>query len=93
MEWFRHEQERVYGLLGFTNAGPNDAKLLELIRKHAGKLSPNELRRYSARYKGDPEGAEMALQALVDANKGSWVSHHKGRIFELSTIYESTNTP
>ena len=90
VEWFRHEQERVYNLLGFAKVGPNDAKLIELIRKHDGRMTPNELRRYSRKYRDDPEGAEMALQGLVDGEKGAWKTIGMGeqggkpaRIFEL----------
>lgn len=81
VEWFRHEQERVYQLLGFTGIGPSDGKLIELMRKHDGQLSPNELRQRSARYKDDPEGAELALQALVDKGQAQWETiapHQRG---------------
>lgn len=98
--WFGHEARRVYALLGVGDPAQADRKnLLDTVSKHGGRITANDLRRFSWRFKNDPEGAEAALASLVRDGFGTW--DHRGgdrrgrpsSVFVLSDSLYSTKIP
>jgi len=71
VEWFKHEAQRVYGLLHEEPAERERRELVDLIRRRGGTITPRELMRASRAYPL-AEDAKAALDALVEAGLGRW---------------------
>ena len=71
VRWFGHEVRRVYGELAIDEAERETRRLLDLIERHDGAVSPRDLTRASRRYP-TAEDAEKALIELVRAGRGRW---------------------
>ena len=71
-QWFGHEIRRIYGVLEEDEEEQDQRRLLELVEKKGGRITPRELMRSTSRFQGSAEVAESALQELVDINWGHW---------------------
>lgn len=75
-DWFGHEARRVYGLLAESDEERERRELIETVERigasTGGGITVRDLMRGCARYRGDAELAEMALQSLVEAGRGTW---------------------
>jgi len=78
--WFAHEAERLYGMLGESDEDRDQRRLVELIERKDGSVTPRDLMRSSSRYPV-AEDAEAALGKLVKLGIGQWepVDHAGGR--------------
>ncbi|MCG3198736.1 MAG: hypothetical protein GHCLOJNM_03241 [bacterium] len=95
--WFAGEARRVYALLGIADPGRAEQRnLVTLIEDRGGRITANDLRRFSWRFKNDPEGAEAALAGLVSEGLGTW--DHRGgsdrggrpsSVFVLTDLYST----
>jgi hypothetical protein len=69
--WFGNETLRVYRVNTETEEQCERRKLLRLIHRLGGRVTPRDLMQHSRRFP-TAEDAETALQSLVDAADGSW---------------------
>jgi hypothetical protein len=69
--WFRYEAERVYAILEESDTETFRRQILELIRRHGGQITPNDLRRRSRGF-ATSEEAEEFLDGLVREELGKW---------------------
>ena len=98
VRWFGHEVRRIYGELAIDEEERGSRRLLELIERHDGAITPSDLTRASRRYP-TAEDAEKALIGLVKAGRGRWKNvpppggrgPHK-RCFVLSRAEARTDT-
>ncbi|MAG17653.1 MAG: hypothetical protein CMJ21_06240 [Phycisphaerae bacterium] len=72
VRWFAQEAERVYAMLGETDEQSDRRRLIELIARHGGQVTPTELRRAVRAFRDSTDAAAAALQELVDAGHGQW---------------------
>jgi hypothetical protein len=70
--WFVHEDERVYGVLGESDAQGDARRLVEFIQARGGRITARELQRSNGRKYPTAEDAEAALGVLVQAGIGGW---------------------
>ena len=77
--WFAYETERVYQVLGIAPTAPAQSSLEEIIRQNGGRISARDLMQASRKYRGSAEKATAALNELVHAGLGKWVSSNTGR--------------
>jgi hypothetical protein len=73
-EWFRHESQRVYAWLSGALVTDHNERLVAWIRQRGGSVTIRDLQKGPRRFRDSSETAEAALQALVDAQLGSWVN-------------------
>jgi len=71
-EWHKHETRRVYDWLDEVTASDEDAALLDWITRRGGVVTVRDVTHGIRRFRGKPEDAETALQALVDKGFGTW---------------------
>lgn len=69
--WFGHEARRVYAMIGESDEQREHRRLVELIDRKGGTITPRELMRSSSAV-NTAEAAEAALEALVRARHGEW---------------------
>lgn len=79
--WFGDEAKRVYAILSETDEERDLRELAEWIaRKHGGIATVRDLTHGRRKYRGDPDGAERDLAAMVKAGDGRWeVDDHGGK--------------
>lgn len=78
VRWFVGEAERVYANLTASDEDRERARLVEWIRGKGGSVTVRDLMRGPSRYKNNREKAEAALEELVEAGIGRWVSVNHG---------------
>lgn len=95
-EWFGREAERVYGMLSESDADGETRQLVEWIKRKGGTVTVRDLTHGVRAYRGDPDAAERALAALVEAGIGCWDLGPKGgrptRRFRLASTVTVTKT-
>ena len=69
--WFGSEARRVYRVLGESEEEGEARRLLELIDRKGGKVTPRDLQRGSSKY-GSAKEAEEVLGRLVTGGMGTW---------------------
>lgn len=83
--WFANEAERVHAMIGMTPDERSTQQLADLIRAKGGSITPRDLQRSNGRRYRTVEESIQALDNLVTAGIGSWVTVNekvKGR-FDL----------
>jgi len=70
-QWFGHEANRVYAILGENDEQHDQRRLIELIQRKGGSVTVRDLMR-SKRMFQTAEATERALDALVEAGYGRW---------------------
>ncbi len=70
-EWFKWEAQRVYGLLAEGEGNRVARRLVELIERKGGVVTPRDLMRCCRAYATSDE-AEGALNELAEAGLGAW---------------------
>lgn len=70
-DWFGREAMRVYGVLAEREADEEMRELVELIRRHDGRITARELAHATRRYR-HPGDAQFALDSLAKAGWGEW---------------------
>lgn len=77
--WYAQEAARVYAILGkddppigLSSADQARATMVAWIRGRGGAVTVRDLTHGLRKYRGDSEGAELALAALVNAGIGRW---------------------
>jgi hypothetical protein len=78
VRWFGDEIKRIYGVLDEEEEEQDQRRLLELIEKKGGRITPRELMRSTNRFQGSAEVAESALQGLADIGWGHWENIQAG---------------
>jgi hypothetical protein len=91
-EWFKHEAQRVYSLLGESDEQRDQRRLEEWIERKGGSVSARDVQA-GCRWLRVPGAAEAVLTALHKAERGYWQdvpTTEKGgrpaRVFVLSTV-------
>lgn len=74
VRWFGYEAQRIHAVLSQGVDQNEQQQLLEIIRRNGGEITVRDLRRYSRRYRNNPNLAQTALDDLVEAGLGVWVS-------------------
>lgn len=69
--WFANEARRVYETFGESEEAQEQRRLIELIRRKGGSVTPRNLMRSSRQY-SSADIAEEALDGLVKAGLGTW---------------------
>jgi hypothetical protein len=69
--WFRHETDRVYSILEESDTETERRQVIELIQRHAGRITANDLRRRSRRF-ATSDDADKFLNELVCDGLGHW---------------------
>ena len=72
VRWFAREADRVYAMLSSDDEAREQSHLLEWIEGRDGSVTVNQLTKGKRRYRGKPEEAREALDALVKAGHGRW---------------------
>ena len=78
VDWFKNEQRRVYALFGETAGDRDDRRTIELVQRHGGRITANDLRRYDRRVPSSDE-ANHILNRLVAAGEGRWENSTPGK--------------
>lgn len=71
-DWFIAEAERVYDMLAERPEDSAIRKLVELVQRKGGSISPRGLMRANCRSYPTTEAAEAALESLVIAGFAAW---------------------
>lgn len=69
--WFKNESRRVYGILAENEADEENRRLVEWVCRNGGFTTVREVQQ-GCRWLKDCGRAEKALQALADAQIGTW---------------------
>jgi hypothetical protein len=77
--WFGDEARRVYAVLSEDDDDRDTRQLVEWIERRGGAVTARDLTKGIRVYRGDPDAAERALSALVDAGYGHWEPNSVGR--------------
>ena len=91
VSWFKHEARRVYAMLIESDVERNQRQLVEWITRKGGTVTAREVQQ-GCRWLKAPGAAETALEALVKAAQGTWLTSPAGqpgqptRRFKLSTV-------
>lgn len=98
--WFGDEARRVYAILAESDDDREARRLVEWIERKGGTVTARDLTHGVRAYRGNPDAAERALSALVEAGIGRWeVNAHgpKGgrpaQRFRLVSTVTVTETP
>jgi hypothetical protein len=70
-DWFANEDKRVYGVLSEPDEARQVRRLLEIVRRSGGQITPRDLRRATRQFHSTEE-AEAALEDMVKAGLGKW---------------------
>lgn len=96
--WFAGESRRIYATLSESPAERDDRRLIEFIASRGRRITARELQRSNNRKYPAVAPAEEALNALVQANLGSWEDGgttpkggHPTRVFVLCTTHDRTS--
>ena len=71
-EWAKGEARRVYAVLGETEEDRARRQLIEWIERRGGAVTARELTHGLRQYRGRPDAAQVALDALAKAGWGAW---------------------
>lgn len=78
VDWFAHEEERIYSVLNESEAERERRGVVEYIRKQGGRVSARELMRCGPRFKTTDEARE-ALDNLAEDGLGEWMTLEPGK--------------
>jgi len=99
-EWFKRETTRVYAILKESDESREQRRLVEWIERKGGSVTARDLARGPRTYRGMPEAAEVALNDLVTAGRGTWEFVPSGeqggrptREFRLKPATQGDETP
>ncbi len=96
-EWFCHEARRIYAMLSESDEGREQRQLVEWIRRRGGSATFRDLTHGLSKFRNDAAEARKAVQALVEAGFGQWVTPAPGpkggRPTERFKLYANTKTP
>ena len=70
-QWFGQEARRVYAVLGESDEERDQRRLVELIQRKGGSVTPRQVMRTSRMFR-TTDGAEEALDELASAGIGRW---------------------
>lgn len=70
--WFGNEARRVYAILSESDDDREARRLVEWIERKGGTVTVRDLTHGVRAYRNDPDAAERALSALVEAGVGCW---------------------
>jgi hypothetical protein len=73
-EWFKHETLRVYALLGGSERTDEQRRVIDWLRRRGGRCTARELQRSNARRYPNVAAAKAALDALMEADLGTWTN-------------------
>ena len=92
-QWFGAEAIRVYGIIGGVD--PEAKNLREIIQSKGGSITVRELMQASRKCRGSAAEAEAALDNLVKAGDGKWVTDDhdggRGRPAEVFQLFSGGN--
>ncbi|MBX3404148.1 MAG: DUF3987 domain-containing protein [Phycisphaeraceae bacterium] len=98
--WFGDEARRVYAILSESDDDRETRRLVEWIERKGGTVTARDLTHGVRAYRGDPDAAERALSALVEAGIGCWEADAHGpkggrpaQRFRLVSTVTVTETP
>lgn len=98
-EWLKQESQRIYNILGESDAARHRRELVEWIARRGGTVTVRELTHGMWSFRGDAPGARAALDGLVQLGIGRWVSSSPGpgggrpaERFELTNLPDLTIT-
>ncbi len=100
-EWFKREARRVYGMLDENDKAREQRRLVEWVARKGGTVTAREAQQ-GCRWLKEPGTAETALEELVKAGRGGWVSTPTGqrgqptrrfRLSTASTVYANAENP
>jgi hypothetical protein len=98
--WFGDEARRVYAILSESDDDRETRRLVEWIDRKGGTVTARDLTHGVRAYRGDPDAAERALSALVEAGIGRWEPDAHGpkggrpaQRFRLVSTVTVTETP
>jgi hypothetical protein len=94
--WFGDEARRVYAILSESDEDRETRRLVEWIERKGGAVTARDLTHGLRAYRADPDAAERALSALVEAGYGRWEPNTVGRPtqrFRLFSTVTVTETP
>ncbi len=98
--WFGDEARRVYAILSESDDDRETRRLVEWIERKGGTVTARDLTHGVRAYRGDPDAAERALSALVEAGIGRWEADAHGpkggqpaQRFRLVSTVTVTDTP
>lgn len=98
--WFGDEARRVYAILSESDDDRETRRLVEWIERKGGAVTARDLTHGVRAYRGDPDAAERALSALVEAGIGRWEADAHGpkggrpaQRFRLVSTVTVTETP
>jgi hypothetical protein len=98
-KWFKHEARRVYAMLDESDAERDQRRLVDWIGGKGGTVTPREVQQ-GCRWLKEPGAAEIALEELVKAGRGTWQNvpttakgGRPARAFVLSTPSTVHETP
>lgn len=98
--WFGDEARRVYAILSESDDDRETRRLMEWIDRKGGTVTARDLTHGVWAYRGDPDAAERALSALVEAGIGRWEADAHGpkggrpaQRFRLVSTITITETP
>ena len=87
-KWFANEARRMYAVLGESDEARDQRRLVELINRKGGQITPRQMQRADARKYRTAADAEEALNVLSKAGLGRWEVQHTHtktrRVFILS---------
>jgi hypothetical protein len=100
--WFKHEARRLYAMLDESDAERDQRRLVDWIGRKGGTVTPREVRQ-GCRWLKESGAAEVALEELVKAGRGTWQNvpttakgGRPAQAFVLSTpstVYETPAKP
>ncbi len=76
--WFGDEARRVYAILAESDDDRDLRRLAEWIERRGGTATARDVAHGIRTYRGDPDAAECALSALVNAGMGRWETDDHG---------------
>lgn len=98
--WFGDEARRVYAILSESDDDRETRRLVEWIERKGGTVTARDLTHGVRAYRGDPDAAERALSAMVEAGIGRWEADAHGpkggrpaQRFRLVSTVTVTETP
>jgi hypothetical protein len=78
VRWFGNEARRIYAMLSEGDADRESRLLVEWIERRGGVVTVRDVTHGIRAYRNDPDTAEHALSALVEAGVGRWESDDHG---------------
>jgi hypothetical protein len=76
--WFANEARRVYAMLSESDGDRKARQLVEWIERRGGVVTVRDVTHGIRAYRNDPDTAEHALSALVEAGIGRWEGDDHG---------------